>query len=231
MADDNKPMKYARYAIGEIVLVMVGILLALQVNNWNETKKQHKLDIEFLKGLKSELVVDTTSLNIKMRSYIDNNISVSKTLKSFDSLNEVNFRQYNNIIGTLMEMEVLTPIGKNVQKNDLKLAEGTLSRIDSKLNKDFLAYLEMTKSNDAIISKLGESLQHISIQYIMPAIDMTRDSVAFNINKEFSKFSSDRLLKNSLVKSINYRNVYINFMEKQLEVALNLIESIDERLQ
>ena len=32
-ADDNKPLKYARYAIGEIVLVVIGILIALQVNN------------------------------------------------------------------------------------------------------------------------------------------------------------------------------------------------------
>lgn len=35
MADDNRPLKYARYAIGEIVLVVIGILIALQVNNWN----------------------------------------------------------------------------------------------------------------------------------------------------------------------------------------------------
>ena len=37
MADDNKPLKYARYAVGEIVLVVIGILIALQINNWNET--------------------------------------------------------------------------------------------------------------------------------------------------------------------------------------------------
>ena len=41
MADDNRPLKYARYAIGEIVLVVIGILIALQVNNWNEQRKIH----------------------------------------------------------------------------------------------------------------------------------------------------------------------------------------------
>ena len=48
MADDNlpagkagKPMKYMRYAIGEIVLVVIGILIALQINNWNELRKDH----------------------------------------------------------------------------------------------------------------------------------------------------------------------------------------------
>ena len=39
LADDNKFFKYWRYAIGEIVLVVVGILIALSINNWNEGRK------------------------------------------------------------------------------------------------------------------------------------------------------------------------------------------------
>src|SRR5210317_2055398 len=39
LAKDNQFFKYARYAIGEIVLVVVGILIALQINNWNEKIK------------------------------------------------------------------------------------------------------------------------------------------------------------------------------------------------
>jgi hypothetical protein len=43
LADDNKPLKYMRYAIGEIFLVVIGILIALQINNWNE--ESTKLDV------------------------------------------------------------------------------------------------------------------------------------------------------------------------------------------
>jgi len=39
MADDNQFFKYSRYAIGEIVLVVIGILIALQINTWNEERK------------------------------------------------------------------------------------------------------------------------------------------------------------------------------------------------
>ena len=39
LAAENKPVKYMRYAIGEIVLVVIGIVIALQINNWNEKKK------------------------------------------------------------------------------------------------------------------------------------------------------------------------------------------------
>ena len=44
MADYNKPLKYMRYAIGEIVLVVIGILIAISVNNWNENKIHEKPD-------------------------------------------------------------------------------------------------------------------------------------------------------------------------------------------
>jgi len=36
MVDQNKPMKYMRYAIGEIALVVIGILIVLSINNWNQ---------------------------------------------------------------------------------------------------------------------------------------------------------------------------------------------------
>ena len=39
MADDNKPAKYLRYAIGEIILVVIGILIALNLNNHSEQQK------------------------------------------------------------------------------------------------------------------------------------------------------------------------------------------------
>ncbi len=38
LLDENKTGRYLKYAIGEIVLVMIGILLALQVNNWNQNR-------------------------------------------------------------------------------------------------------------------------------------------------------------------------------------------------
>ena len=63
MADDNKPMKYARYAIGEIALVVIGILIALQINTWNEERKDNKKLKMYVKDLVSDLEKDTLNLN------------------------------------------------------------------------------------------------------------------------------------------------------------------------
>ena len=65
---DNKFRKYLLYAVGEVFLVMVGILLALQVNNWNEDNKERKLEVKYLKGLRADLEKDLKSLAF-MRTY------------------------------------------------------------------------------------------------------------------------------------------------------------------
>ena len=58
MADRNKPLNYMRYAIGEIVLVVIGILIALQINNWNEDRKDRILEKQILTDIKKSLIAD-----------------------------------------------------------------------------------------------------------------------------------------------------------------------------
>ena len=58
MADDNRPMKYMRYAVGEIALVVIGILIALQINTWNEGRKLKHREVKLLLQMKSNLLDD-----------------------------------------------------------------------------------------------------------------------------------------------------------------------------
>jgi len=52
---ENKTSKYLKYAIGEIVLVVFGILIALQINNWNEQRKLKKVELNLLYELQDVL--------------------------------------------------------------------------------------------------------------------------------------------------------------------------------
>lgn len=80
MADDNRPLKYMRYAIGEIVLVVIGILIALQINNWNELKKFKKKEKVFLKEIISDLNFNQNSAQIELEnSYTIGRDSIAKT--------------------------------------------------------------------------------------------------------------------------------------------------------
>ena len=55
LAEDNQFFKYSRYAIGEIVLVVVGILIALQINTWNGHRLERIEEVKILKGIKKDL--------------------------------------------------------------------------------------------------------------------------------------------------------------------------------
>ena len=60
---------YLLYAVGEIALVMIGILLALQVNNWNESRKNKKQLNSILKAVSLDLQRDTITANNVVRFY------------------------------------------------------------------------------------------------------------------------------------------------------------------
>ncbi len=61
LMEQNKTGKYLKYAIGEIILVVIGILIALQINNWNEARKLRVEEISHLLEVKSNLEVTLNS--------------------------------------------------------------------------------------------------------------------------------------------------------------------------
>ena len=63
MIKENRVSKYMLYAIGEIVLVVIGILIALQVNNYNEQRKQNQVELTVLKELKNDLLFSSEEID------------------------------------------------------------------------------------------------------------------------------------------------------------------------
>jgi len=163
MADDNRPLKYARYAIGEIILVVIGILIALQVNNWNEDRKLEKSEASYYRGLINDLRKDSLDLVWKIHnaerniiklnnilSFIDNDYDITRadivslewdgteykdTLMLFYSLSQAGFVQFPQTFdNTIMDLR---------NTGNLKLLK------NEKLKDDILVYYNMRKLNDS----------------------------------------------------------------------------------
>ncbi|MDN5200562.1 DUF6090 family protein [Fulvivirgaceae bacterium BMA10] len=58
--------RYLLYAVGEIVLIVVGILIAVNINNWNERNKSLKLQLKTLKEIKAALLLDVADLRLNI---------------------------------------------------------------------------------------------------------------------------------------------------------------------
>ena len=101
LMEKNKTGKYLKYAIGEIVLVVIGILIALQINNWNanqkDLKKEHTFLVEVLESLKRDLGRTNFIYNsraLTKRAAISTIIKdLSQTSLPADSILEKSFKQ------------------------------------------------------------------------------------------------------------------------------------------
>ncbi len=75
----GKTSKYLKYAIGEIVLVVIGILIALSINTWNEERKAKAIVVNVLKNIRYDLVADTLTFSKHLLN-IPINLEMSKSL-------------------------------------------------------------------------------------------------------------------------------------------------------
>jgi len=152
LADDNKPTQYLRYAIGEILLVVIGILIALQINNWNEERL----------GLIQEKTT-LSNLNIEFKENLKNLDSIDKILLHTISATERIFKMFkeepnqdSRKFDILLHKALASPSWKPSEfvLNDLKNSGGL-----SKLNNNELKKLLFKWSR--FFNELQETMSQI----------------------------------------------------------------------
>jgi len=80
LLSENKFSKYLIYAVGEIILVVIGILIALSINNWNENKKTTANIKNLLIGLTNDLKQDTLLIQERL-PFIEEHYKFNETLR------------------------------------------------------------------------------------------------------------------------------------------------------
>lgn len=87
LIEQGKTANYLKYAIGEIVLVVIGILIALSINNWNQERIQNSKSQELLRGIRKDLDKDITTLTRMINHYEDRMSFFERHLSSEDFSN------------------------------------------------------------------------------------------------------------------------------------------------
>ncbi|SHH34847.1 DUF6090 family protein [Winogradskyella jejuensis] len=137
LLSENKFSKYLIYAIGEIVLVVIGILIALQINNWNENRKNENQGIIQKKALKIELENDLETFKSDL-DYVKKELKINKSYAkrlssktsnldtlvkivryefdgTYNSLNELNKTTFNSLESTSKLGILGDDLAKNIQ--------------------------------------------------------------------------------------------------------------------
>jgi hypothetical protein len=88
---ENKTGRYFKYAIGEIILVVIGILIALQINTWSQQHLENKQEVELLKALKDEFHYNLGEVDATIevnKKTTESCIALTKLIRT-DSLDKV----------------------------------------------------------------------------------------------------------------------------------------------
>ncbi len=136
---ENRFSKYLLYAIGEIFLVMIGILLAMQVNNWNENRKMIRQEKELLSGVLESLKTDSVSFERIIVS-LDNISELHRNIHLYRS-GQLSASQLTNL-ELIRRSSALTPItlsnypdlANRVRSEELRVAVLTHYQLLDQLN-------------------------------------------------------------------------------------------------
>ena len=131
LINEGKTRKYFRYASGEIILVVIGILIALQINNWNESRKEHLQESILLEQLLSDFNSNLEQLDQKISMREDFIYSVKQLFRYIDNPLIASKDSVDIYIGKTMPYATFDPIIvdlassgelKLITSNDLKQA-------------------------------------------------------------------------------------------------------------
>jgi len=212
LMNQNKTTKYFKYAIGEIVLVVIGILIALSINNWNENRKDHKMGIQFLKGISDDLKKDI----ILVDSVLQINKESFSVISSIDSVfhkkqfyNAKNFTQFFGKPDTLNFEHVFyrstsfRPI--NGTYNSL-IADGKTTLIKNK--ELFEEIQQIYNENHQRIASSYEALKSLEAKL----------SWAYSMEKQQWTYTDLKRAKNKKIF-----NDLVNFTEEKYWYSINLL--------
>ncbi len=222
---ENKTGKYFKYAIGEVVLVMVGILLALQVNNWNENRKSTINETKLLKELYNDAKADSIffeSRNWALREHITtvsnlNNIHLGINV---DSLSKLPLN-YEFIFDASLAYQ------SNVESNFKNRIDAISNDvIKANLRKHSLAYHYLKTHYERKDRIFEKNCNDLSLKYhnYRNQIDSSTTHGAYYLGIEFAKhenvinYTSDAVIlsKERTVNLIEINNTLLNELRSAL---------------
>jgi len=242
MADDNRPVQYMRYAIGEIVLVVIGILIALQINNWNTERIQNIETSELAKRLlleinqnkvlvKSEIDTQNQNLNslLKFLKMTGKNYSEQSIEKTDSIIYRILSSPRFELNTSVLEEAISTGRLANIKSDSLRNLIYELPSVVSDI-KTNIGYID-NHDNFFLIKRFYDfvSLREIDGK-ISPYADKLGRSNFSNIDNRIilSDMQFESMVDNKYFLLSTLMNIYIDTQKKLDKLGIMLSEVIEE---
>lgn len=235
LMEQNKTGKYLKYAIGEIVLVVVGILIALSINNWNEERKASLKEVANLKSIKSELESSLQEIRTdysRILKFKQSTLNIYKYIQEKPTLVDsmyfdfYNSMQFSFFFPKTSTYETFKSGNLDLIKSDslrmliIEIYEGGYERILYKVN---------TRRNAANI--LFPYYQENFRTKLVPISDAYDDYTRIGIPNDYEHLLNDSKFETIITEAIFGREMEVQDFKRTIELIEKGVEEIDRYLK
>jgi hypothetical protein len=207
--------RYFKYAIGEIILVVIGILIALQINNWNENRKQNNRSLEYHQRIYEDLA-RLTEKGDDLKANADRILtSITKTVSLLESKKELTSEDRKTVDFVMIWFSRTTYQLPTLSTYEEMKSNGDLNLIyDVKLRNqitDFYNYLEQVEKVYDKISMAIEDDYSVFSRYVRTYVNPK--TLAITHDYDFSKMSADEEFINTFSRLATHWRGYAYFLK------------------
>jgi len=168
LLETGKIAKYFKYAIGEIILVVIGILIALSINNWNEQRKMNAQEQELLEGLEVEFTINFNRLEYVLQLHQNSIDSANEIMTYFNTdISDIPEAKFDSLQFHIQNVWTFNP--RKGLLNSV-ITSGQINLISNvELKNQLASYEDMvndTEEEAQEISLLGQKYYSITNEYI-----------------------------------------------------------------
>jgi len=243
MLTENKISKYLIYAIGEIFLVVIGILIALQINNNNNYNEQRRLEQEYLLSLQSEFEINLSKINASIQeneqriqafdfllTLFDKNILDTVSNKRISQMfvpilgSEMSYLPSSGVLNDIISSGKLNLISNKGLRQNLASHESSLNLLNIQLNGS-----KFTDENLRLVLYKQGSIRNILmdigfVEYKLESISREIDNKMLFDSVELENF----LLTYSLLAKATNGTTLFGRIKAEIE---NILEQIEQGLE
>ncbi len=214
--ETGKTGKYFKYAIGEIILVVIGILFALQINNWNEKRKDRTKEQTVLISLQADFKTNIANVDFAYNSFLEAYEASVDLLEIIGDTDDINGSEIEKLIDEItnktMSLDIITgSLDEMLNTGSINLIRDT--NLKSQLSN--WSYFKTDTEDDIVIYR------NYLFDFFIPSLT----NKALLRNMENPSFFEDDLNLRKITKSkfkINY-NTTIRTVEFENELYNNTL--------
>ena len=221
----GKTSKYLKYAIGEILLVVIGILIALQINNWNEDRKAATFEREILSQIKINLEKDFAALTSFSANGIQAITSSNKILEVPEGSEHDSLKYW---LGDVIQFDRFQPL---TNAYEVLKSKG----IDLITNKELRFMLGSYYDDRAKF--INRAIEDVEASFMNEWLPLTRKYIIdlkfkeYVVLNDYSPFTKPNEIRNTLIMNRDNWGGSVEYMEEGLLLIEKIIGMIDAELE